>query len=110
MESFWGKFAFEPVKGEYPQIQMILDHCGRNLTPAVLDDPWCQQNQVTTGGSYLKFWAARLFRDPDKRLPMLDFLSEIQNIGQVHLRPDGGPWDSRRHQWVVRVAEGNHAR
>ena len=61
---------------------MILDHCGRNLTPAVLADPWCQHNKVTTGGQYLKFWAARLFRYPDKRLPMLDFFSEIQNIGK----------------------------
>ena len=79
---FGARYACEPVKGEYPQIQMILDHCGRNLTPAVLADPWCQHNKVTTGGQYLKFWAARMFRYPDKRLPMLDFFSEIQNIGK----------------------------
>lgn len=79
---FGAKYACEPIKGDYPRIQMILEHCGKNLTPAVLDDPWCQANKVTTGGHYLKLWAARAFRYPDKRLPMLDLFSEVQNIGK----------------------------
>ena len=64
----WNRFgaglACQPEKGEFPHIQMILDHWGRNLDAEVAADEWCKINHVRTGGDYLMLWAAVIVRHP----------------------------------------------
>lgn len=79
---YGAKLACEPVKGEFPHIQGILDNWGKNLTAAVLAEPWCQAHGITTGAAYLKLWSAVLYRHPDWRLPYLFGYSTAQNIGK----------------------------
>ena len=81
----WNRFGAKRVKeaeGEFPAIQAILEHVGKNLTPVVEQDAWCHQHNVTTGAQYLALWAAAMFRYPEWRLPGLFLWSEIQSIGK----------------------------
>ncbi|MGA2035323.1 MAG: primase-helicase family protein, partial [Thermoguttaceae bacterium] len=82
---FGARLACQPEKGDFPHIQMILDHWGRNLNAEVQADEWCQRNGVKTGGGYLKLWAAVVVRHPDWRLPYLFGYSKQQNIGKSTL-------------------------
>ena len=76
------RYVAPPRKGAWPHCKMILDHVGTALTPLVLQDPWCQQYNVTTGSHFLKLWAALMLRRPRQRLPYLFFWSEKQNTGK----------------------------
>lgn len=85
----WNKnrvqFRFPPKQDldslTYPTWQMIADHCGRSLTPAILEHEWCQKNMIKTGGEYLILWLASLVQSPKKPLPYLFFWGE-QNSGK----------------------------
>lgn len=79
---FGARLACQPEKGDFPHIQMILDHWGHNLNAEVRANEWCQRHGIKTGGDYLKFWAAVVVRHPDWRLPCLFGYSREQNIGK----------------------------
>ncbi len=65
----------------FPHWQMIFDHCGKNLTDAVLEHQWCQQNNIIDGSTYLKLWVASLIQESSKHLPYVFFYGE-QNVGK----------------------------
>lgn len=66
----------------HPTWNKIFDHVGQGLTPAVRKDPWCKENNVLTGGEYLKLWAAWMFQQPDQRIPYLFLYSPQQHTGK----------------------------
>lgn len=79
-------FAF-PLKPStdglfFPTWMKILNHVGKNLTRSVLEDKWCQENGILTGGDYLKVWCAIMFQNPYIRLPYLFFYSPQQHTGK----------------------------
>jgi phage/plasmid-associated DNA primase len=65
----------------YPHWRKILQHCGAELTPTLLNLPWAVTNGITTGEDYLKCWIASLFKDPTEPLPYL-FLYGPQDSGK----------------------------
>ena len=72
----------EPDQMPYhPHWDMIFDHIGVELTPALRTLTWAQQANIVTGGDYLRKWAACAFRDPFEQLPYL-FLWGNQNSGK----------------------------
>ena len=79
------QFRFRPPEndGEWicPTWWRVLNHTGIGLNDAVAQDPWCQANGISTGGEYLLYWAANMFRRPDQPLPYL-FLFGPQNSGK----------------------------
>ena len=75
---------FLPSKGDrlhFPTWRRILTHVGNNLTSALLDFPWAQDNGILTGYDYLKCWIASLFQYPNEPLPYL-FLFGPENSGK----------------------------
>jgi hypothetical protein len=85
----WNRFApqfsvtpsVEQDDLHYPHWKMILEHCGRGLDHAVIQDSWCKQVGIITGADYLKCWCASLFQEPLQPLPYL-FLYGPQNCGK----------------------------
>lgn len=61
--------------------QGILEHCGKGLDEAVVEDFWCRSNSILTGAEYLKLWIASLVQFPSRPLPYLFFFGE-QNCGK----------------------------
>lgn len=66
----------------YPTWSKIMNHCGKGLDDAVKQNPWCQSNNILTGGEYLKCWVASLFQYPERHLPYLFFYSKDENTGK----------------------------
>lgn len=61
-----------PHAGEWPFIQSIFNHLGKNLTPYVLDSPGCREMGIIDGPDYLRHWACvTLFPGVHPRLPAL---------------------------------------
>ena len=80
------QFAFIPKKDEpfiFPTWQRILDHGGRGLDSAIIENGWCQANDIKNGADYLKIWVASLFQNPKKRLPYLFFYSKEERTGKT---------------------------
>ena len=74
--------ALEPDQTPlHPHWDMVLDHIGIELTPALRDLPWAQQANIKTGADYLRAWVACAFRDPFEPLPYL-FLWGNENSGK----------------------------
>lgn len=67
----------------FPTWKLLLDHCGDTLTPAVLQNKWCQDNGIKTGGEYLKCWVAAAIQQPECQLPYLFFWSREQKTGKT---------------------------
>ncbi len=71
------QLAYEPTmedrQMEHPHWDMIFQHLGKGLDEAVANDPWCQENGVTNGATYLLYWSASLFQQPSQKLPYLFF-------------------------------------
>lgn len=65
-----------------PTWDSMFNHCGRGLDAYVKVHPWCIQNNIKTGGEYLKCWAASMFQFPDRSLPYLFFYSKLQDSGK----------------------------
>ena len=80
----WNKnaaqFAFIPTPDfenlNYKTWMKVLNHCGNNLTSAILKHNWCRENGILTGGEYLKLWIASMFQEPFEPLPYLFFYGE----------------------------------
>lgn len=79
------QFRYHPTEsnGDWPcpTWQRVLDHCGIGLDAAVRQNDWCQANNIHSGGEYLLYWAACMFRKPNEPLPYL-FLYGPQNSGK----------------------------
>ena len=74
--------ALEPDQPpHHPHWDMIFDHIGIELTPALRDLPWAQQANIKTGADYLRAWVACAFREPFEPLPYL-FLWGNENSGK----------------------------
>jgi hypothetical protein len=64
--------ALEPDQTPvHPHWDMIFDHIGVELTPALRQLPWAQKANIKTGGDYLRAWVACAFREPFEPLPYL---------------------------------------
>jgi hypothetical protein len=57
----------------HPHWDMIFEHIGRELTPALKDLSWAIDANIKTGADYLRRWVACAFRDPFQPLPYLFF-------------------------------------
>ncbi len=57
----------------HPHWDMIFDHIGHELTPALRELPWAVDAKIRTGADYLRTWVACAFRDPFQPLPYLFF-------------------------------------
>ena len=66
----------------YPHWQKILNHCGRGLNEAILENGWAKANGILTGADYLKCWVASVFQYPTEPLPYLFFYSQEQDTGK----------------------------
>ena len=84
----WNKDAasilVKPENGVYSTWLSLLEHVGASLTPVVLQDSWCVQNVIKTGGEYLLCWLSSMFQNPFEPLPYLFFVGE-QNTGKSTL-------------------------
>ena len=73
------QFRFKPAELAddevpcHPHWDMILDHIGHELTPALRELPWAIEAKLRTGADYLRAWVACAFRDPFQPLPYLFF-------------------------------------
>lgn len=71
----WNKFSprlvYDPREGKWTLWKKILDHVGKSLTTAVLNNSWCVANNIITGGDYLKYWVASIFQYSLEPLPYL---------------------------------------
>lgn len=77
------QFRYQPSTepGPHPHWDMILQHCGQDLTQYLKELEWAKRANVRTGAEYLLNWVACMFRDPFQPLPYLFFFGE-QNSGK----------------------------
>ena len=79
------QFRFKPPENDgdwyCPTWMKVLEHCGVGLNDAVSQHEWCRDNDIHTGGEYLMYWAANMFRRPEQPLPYLFFWGP-QNSGK----------------------------
>jgi hypothetical protein len=69
------QWRFDPVPGEHPHWDIVLDHIGQSLTPYLRFD-WAK-----TGGDYLRTIIASILREPFAPTPYL-FLFGPENSGK----------------------------
>ena len=65
----------------HPHWDMIFDHIGHELTPALRELPWAIDANIRSGADYLRSWVACAFRDPFQPLPYL-FLFGPEDSGK----------------------------
>ena len=81
------QFRFKPAGLEpdqtphHPHWDLVFDHIGIELSPALRSLPWAQQANIKTGADYLRTWVACAFRDPFEPTPYL-FLWGNENSGK----------------------------
>jgi len=80
------QFRFKPAELDdevphHPHWDMIFEHVGADLTPAIHESAVAAACNIKTGADYLKAWIACAFRDPFEPLPYL-FLFGPENSGK----------------------------
>jgi len=81
------QFKFKPAEllddeaPFHPHWDMIYNHIGTELTPALKDLAWAQRCGIRTGADYLRAWTACAFRCPFQPTPYL-FLFGTENCGK----------------------------
>ncbi len=65
----------------HPHWDLIFDHIGHELTPALRELPWAIDAGIRTGADYLRRWVACAFRDPFQPTPYLFFFGP-ENSGK----------------------------
>jgi hypothetical protein len=71
------QFRFKPVELQdneaphHPHWDLIFNHFGADLTPALQELPWAQEAGIKTGGDYMKMWVACSFRDVFEPTPYI---------------------------------------
>jgi hypothetical protein len=74
--------ALEPDEApHHPYWDLVFNHIGIELTPALRGLPWAEKSNITTGADYLRAWVACAFRDPFEPTPYL-FLWGNENSGK----------------------------
>jgi hypothetical protein len=94
----WNKDAaclIDTADGEFPTWLDLFNHVGKNLNSSVLNDYWCIENAVKTGGEYLLLWFANALQRPYEPLPYLFFVGE-QNTGKSTLHEAFGQFIIKR--------------
>lgn len=80
------RLMYAPEKDQdnlsYPTWTNVLNHCGSGLDDAIRRDPWFKQNNILSGGDYLKVWIASMIQRPYEPLPYLFFYNKEQNTGK----------------------------
>lgn len=71
----------EGQKANHPHWDLVLSHCGADLTEIIQGTDWCKQWGIYTGADYLETWIACMFREPFEPLPYL-FMYGPQNSGK----------------------------
>jgi hypothetical protein len=66
---------------KHPHWDLILNHIGNSLTPAIQKLPWAADAGIKTGGDYLRMWVACMVKDPFEPTPYL-FLYGPENSGK----------------------------
>lgn len=66
---------------KYPHWTMILEHLGKGLNQAVLENKWAIENSITKGSEYLMLWIAAMFQFPDQPSTYLAFWGD-QDCGK----------------------------
>jgi hypothetical protein len=73
------QFKYKPAEladdevAHHPHWDLIFDHIGHELTPALRELPWAVNAHIRTGADYLRAWVACAFRDPFQPTPYLFF-------------------------------------
>jgi hypothetical protein len=81
------QFRFKPAElpedevPRHPHWDIIFDHIGGELTPALRELPWAIEANIRTGADYLRHWVACAFRDPFQPAPYLFFFGP-ENSGK----------------------------
>ena len=81
------QFKFKPAELAddevpcHPHWDMIFEHIGHELTPALRELPWAIDANIRTGADYLRAWVACAFRDPFQPTPYLFFFGP-ENSGK----------------------------
>lgn len=79
------QLRFEPIsrgtEPYHPHWDLILNHCGNDLTPYLRQLDWAAQSNIYTGADYLRAWYASIIRDPLCHLPFLVFFGP-ENSGK----------------------------
>jgi hypothetical protein len=81
------QFKFKPADlgddevPHHPHWDLIFDHIGHELTPALRELPWAVEAGIRTGADYLRAWVACAFRDPFQPTPYLFFFGP-ENSGK----------------------------
>ena len=65
----------------HPHWDLILNHIGTEITPAIQKHGWARKHGITTGAQYLLLWIAAMIREPFQRAPFL-FLHGNENCGK----------------------------
>ena len=83
------QFRFPPATLEpdqmpqHPHWDMIFEHIGIELTPALRGLPWAQQANIKTGADYLRAWVACASAIPSSRPPTSSF-GETRTAGRAY--------------------------
>lgn len=81
------QFVYKPIELDddkpphHPHWDLVLKHCGRDLTNSLKVLDWAHKSGVRTGADYLRAWVACAFRNPFEPLPYLFFYG-AQNCGK----------------------------
>lgn len=73
----------------------LFNHIGKNLTSSVIQDSWCIENAIKSGGEYLLLWFANMCQRPNEPLPYLFLIGE-QNTGKSTLHEAIGQFILKR--------------
>lgn len=81
----WNKGAaqlrYTPIQGHHPTWDIIFNHCGESLTPALLENKWAKDNGIINGLLYLQAWCSSVLQCSANPTPYL-FFSGPQNSGK----------------------------
>ena len=81
------QYRFQPAEliddeiPRHPHWDLILQHIGQDLDPAIRKLSWAKRANIKSGADYLLAWTACLLRDPFEPLPYL-FLFGPENSGK----------------------------
>ena len=76
------RYAPSPEPGPHKNWDSILEHCGKSLDAACLENSWCKANGIVKGAEYLRCWITSLIKEPNEPLPYLFFYSPEQDTGK----------------------------
>ena len=82
----------------HPHWDMVFEHIGIELTPALEKLPWADKANIKTGADYLRAWVACAFRDPFEPTALLVPLGQREQRQKHPPRGSGTAGDQGRRQ------------